>query len=76
MNVKYAGIYIRVNEPQELFTWFREQPEFVMSFRWQQRLQQQLIEKVEWGKYCDQNSAGMLHDPPISITLIHKLTQY
>jgi len=33
MNVKYAAIYTHVNEPQELFTWFRERPQFVMSFR-------------------------------------------
>jgi len=28
--------------------------------------------RAEWAKYCDQNSVGMLHYPPISITLIHK----
>lgn len=34
------------------------------------------LRRVEWSKYCDQNSLGMLHDPPIPITLIHKPTRY
>jgi len=34
MNVKYAAIYIHVNEPQELSAWIGKWKELVMSFRW------------------------------------------